>query len=131
MASYIHQQLNTLYEIFSALILTALLAFATGLYGVLPWWSFAITSFIVAVTVHQKVNKAFLAGFTGLFLLWTVMAVMIDNANNHILATKVANVLPLGGSYWLLILLTGFIGGLVSGLAALTGSYLRQSPKRR
>ena len=114
----------------SALILTALLAFATGLYGILPWWSFAITSFIVAIAVHQKGGKAFLAGFAGLFLLWAVLAFMIDNANDHILATKVANVLPLGGSYWVLILLTGLIGGLVSGLAALTGSYLRQSPKR-
>ena len=115
----------------SALILTALLAFATGLYGVLPWWSFAITSIIVAITVHQKAGKAFLAGFTGVFLLWTVLAFSIDNANNHILATKVANILPLGGYYWALILVTGLIVGLVSGLAALTGSYLRQSPKRR
>ena len=47
----------------SAVILTALLAFATGLYGVMPWWSFAITSLIVAMAVHQKAGKAFLSGF--------------------------------------------------------------------
>ena len=54
----------------SAVILTALLAFATGLYGVMPWWSFAITSLIVAMAVHQKAGKAFLSGFVGLFLLF-------------------------------------------------------------
>lgn len=113
----------------SALLLTALLAFATGLYGILPWWSFAVTSFIVALAIHQKAGKAFLAGFAGLFLLWSTLALLKDSANEHILATKVANILPLGGSYWVLILLTGLIGGLVSGLAAITGSYLRQSPK--
>ncbi len=113
----------------SALLLTALLAFASGLYGILPWWGFAVTSFIVAMAVHQKAGKAFLAGFAGLFLLWSILAFLIDRANEHILATKVAAILPLGGSYWILILLTGLIGGLVSGLAALTGSYLRQSTK--
>ncbi len=113
----------------SAIILTALLAFATGLYGILPWWSFAITSFIIAIAIHQKAGKAFLAGFLGLFLLWSIIAILIDSANDHILATKVAAILPLGGSYWVLILLTGLIGGLVSGLAALTGSYLRQTTK--
>ncbi|BFG70038.1 hypothetical protein KACHI17_09190 [Sediminibacterium sp. KACHI17] len=113
----------------SAVILTALLAFAAGLYGMLPWWTFSITSLIVAVTIHQKAGRAFLAGFTGLFLLWSILALLKDSANEHLLATKVAQILPLGGSYIVLILLTGVIGGLVSGLAALTGSYLRQTNK--
>lgn len=113
----------------SALILTALLAFACGLYGILPWWSFAITSLMVAVAVHQKAGKAFLAGFLGLFLLWSVLAFLKDSANDHLLATKVAQILPLGGSYIVLIVVTGIIGGLVAGLAALTGSYLRQRSK--
>jgi len=113
----------------SAVILTALLAFATGLYGLMPWWSFAITSLIVAIAIHQKAGRAFLSGFLGLFLLWTILAFLKDNANEHLLSTKVAQILPLGGSYIVLILVTGVIGGLVSGLAALTGSYLRQTRK--
>ena len=113
-------------KLLSAVILTALLAFACGLYGVMPWWSFAITSLIVAMAVHQKPGKAFLSGFIGLFLLWSILAFLKDSANDHLLATKVAQILPLGGSYIVLILVTGVIGGLVAGLAALTGSYLRQ-----
>jgi hypothetical protein len=113
----------------SAVILTALLAFATGLYGVMPWWSFAITSLIVAIAVHQKAGKAFLSGFIGLFLLWFILAFLKDSANEHLLSTKVAQILPLGGSYIVLILVTSIIGGLVSGLAALTGSYIRQTSK--
>lgn len=110
-----------------SVILTAFLAFVTGLYGDLPWWLFAVTSLIVGVAVPQKPGKAFLSGFLALFLLWVLLASMKDMANHHLLSVKVAKVLPLGGSYIALILVTGIVGGLVSGLAALTGSYARRS----
>lgn len=114
-------------KILTAIVLTAFLAYVTGVYSTLPWWSFAITSLIIAVAVHQRPWKAFVAGFLGLFLLWAGMALLKDAANDHVLSTKVAGILPMGGSYLVLILVTGIVGGLVSGLAALTGSFLRRS----
>ncbi len=113
-------------KIITAIALTAFLAYVIGIYSTLPWWSFTISSLLVAIAVHQKPGKAFLSGFLGLFLLWAVLAFLKDTANEHILSTKVATILPLGGSYLVLILVTGIVGGLVSGLAALTGSYLRK-----
>lgn len=114
-------------KLITAIVLTAFLAYVVGVYSTLPWWSFAITSLIIAVAVHQRPWKAFVAGFLGLFLLWAGMALLKDAANDHVLSTKVAGILPLGGSYLVLILVTGIVGGLVSGLAALTGSFLRKS----
>ncbi len=114
-----------------ATILTALLAFIAGLFSFSPWWGFAITSLLVAVLVHQKAGKAFLAGFTGVFLLWGGLAWWIDMSNNSVLSAKIANVLPLGGNTIYLILVTGFIGGLVAGMSALSGSYLRSSGHHR
>ncbi len=108
------------------IVLTGFLAYVLGVYSTLPWWSFAISSLIVSVAIHQRPGKAFLAGFLGLFLLWAGLALVKDAANEHILSAKVATILPLSGSYLLLILVTGIVGGLVSGLAALTGSYLRK-----
>ena len=110
-----------------AIILTALLAFISGLF--LPWWGIAVTSLLVALLVHQKAGKAFLAGFLGVFLLWAGLAWWIDRKNNGVLSTKIASVLPLGGNAILLIIVTGFIGGLVAGMAAMSGSFLRSSPK--
>jgi hypothetical protein len=113
-------------KFFSSIILTAILAYALGLYTTLPWWGFAITSFVVALSIHQTPFKSFLSGFLGLFLLWVVLATIID-INNDILATKVAQILPLGGSYMAVIGLTGLLGGLVSGFASLAASYSRKA----
>jgi hypothetical protein len=110
-----------------AIILTALLAFISGLF--LPWWGIAITSLLVAVLVHQKTGKAFLSGFLGVFLLWAALAFWIDMKNNGVLSVKIASVLHLGGNRILLILVTGLVGGLVAGFAALNGSSLRSSAK--
>ncbi|MBN8837805.1 MAG: hypothetical protein J0I09_11125 [Sphingobacteriia bacterium] len=109
-----------------ATVLTVLLSYAFGLFDAVPWYSFAFCSLIVALTIHQKPVKAFLSGFLALFFLWGILAAMIDTANNHLLSHRIALVLPLKGSSVALVLLTAFIGGLVSGLAALTGSFLRK-----
>lgn len=106
------------------LLLTALLGFATPLY--FAWWSFAVTSFLIAFFIHQKAFTAFLAGFTGMFLLWLFFTLIIDNANQHILSQKIALLLPLNGSSLTLILITSFIGGIISGFAALSGSFARR-----
>jgi hypothetical protein len=111
----------------TGIILTALLAFISGLF--LPWWGIAITSLLVAVLVHQKAGKAFLSGMLGVFILWAGLAWWIDMKNNGVLSKKIATVLPLGGNSLLLILVTGLIGGLVAGFAAMSGSYLRASSK--
>lgn len=110
----------------TAIVLTGFLAYVLGVYSTVPWWSFTISSLLVSVAIHQKAGKSFLSGFLGLFLLWVGLAFMKDVANEHLLSAKVAAILPLGGSSLLLILVTGLVGGLVSGMAAVTGSYLRK-----
>jgi len=110
----------------TATILTVLLSFIAGLY--MPWWGIAIVSFAVAALIHQKPWKAFFSGFIGLFLLWGGLAFWIDMKNNHILSVRVAELMKIGQSSVAIIIATGFIGGLVAGLAALPGSYLRLSP---
>jgi apolipoprotein N-acyltransferase len=109
----------------TALLLTALTAFAAGFW--LDWWSIAIAAFLIALLVHQRAGKAFLSGFLGVFILWGILSWWIDIKNGGILSKKIAEVLPLGGSSLLLILVTAFIGALVAGFGALSGSYLRSS----
>jgi len=112
-----------------SLLLTALLSFTAALY--LPWWTIAICAFIVSVLILQPPLEAFLAGFTGVFLLWFILSWFIDSANNHILSHKIAQLFPMAGISFLLMLLTAFVGGLVGGLAAISGSYLRYNTLRK
>lgn len=103
-------------------LLTALLSFLCGLY--LPWWGFALAACLIGALIPQKPYLSFLSGFLGLFLLWGILAFIIDAANNSVLSVKIAQILPLGGSSILLILVTALVGALVGGGAALTGSLL-------
>jgi len=105
-----------------ALFLTALLAIALGTF--LPWWTIAIAAFSVALAVPVKAWLSFLAGFLGVFVGWIAIAIVRDATNDGILSQKIATILPLGGSSVALILLSGFIGALVGGFAALSGAYL-------
>ena len=118
---------GTSMKFITATLITALLAFISGLF--LPWWCMSITSLLIAVLIHQRAWKAFLAGLLGVFLLWAGLAWWIDMKNNGVLSSKIANILPLGGSSLVLILVTGLVGGLVAGLAAMSGSYLRAAPR--
>lgn len=109
----------------TSLILTAALSFAVCLY--LPWWSIAIAAFAVAALIPQKPGKAFLAGFLALFFLWVGLSFYLSNANAHLLAHKISLLILKIDNPYLLMLATAFIGALVAGLAALSGSFLRKS----
>jgi hypothetical protein len=114
----------------SAIILTALTGYIAGILSFSPWWGFVVTTLLIAVLVHQKAGKAFLSGFLGIFLLWAGLAYWMDDQNNGILSHKIAQILPLNGNSLLLILVTGVVGGLVAGFAAMSGSFLRASSKK-
>lgn len=111
----------------TTLLLAALMAYAIGMYTSMPWWSFVVTNFIIAFAIPIKPAQSFSAGALGVGSLWAGLAFGIDMSNNHILSTKVAKILPMGGSYLVLIFATFAIGALLGGLASLTGSFLRSS----
>ena len=113
----------------ASLILTALLAFIAGLY--LPWWGIAIAAFIVALIVYQHAGMAFLSGFCGLLLLWSTLAFWIDAGNESIFSAKIGVLLGIGNNPFLLILITGIVGGLVAGFAAMSGSFLRSNKQAK
>lgn len=112
-------------KFFTAFLLTAFLGYVFPLFSFMPWWTFAIGSMLVALVIPQRGFRAFLSGFLGVFVLWLVYAVIVNFKNESLLASKIAAILPLGGNVGLLIFLSAFIGGLVSGVAALVGSYAR------
>jgi len=106
-----------------SLLAIALLSFVAGIY--LPWWSVAGVAFLVALSIPQRAWKNFVAGFLGVFLLWIGLTWWIDRANGGILSARMAIILPVGGNVIYLHLLTALVGGLVGGMASLSGGYVR------
>lgn len=102
------------------LIAIALISFALEL--TMPWWSIAIAAFGCGYLFRSRQN--FLAGFLGIALLWSVKALLLNQASESILTEGVAKIFSLNKP--LLFLVTAVIGGLVGGFAATAGSALKQ-----
>ena len=111
-------------KFFISVLLTALLSFATCLF--LPWWVIAVTGFVVAFAIPQKAGIAFLAGFVALFFLWAGLSFYMSATNNHLLAHKISLLFIKVDNPFLLIIITGVIGGLVAGFGSLTGRLSRK-----
>jgi len=94
---------------------------------VLPWWIVAIISFLAALWIAKGSANGFWSAFAAIFIVWVVQALFKSVPNDHILAIRVAHMLPLGGSWILLTLITGLIGGLVAGMAGLTGALFKKA----
>lgn len=112
-----------------ALILTVILGYILGLF--LDWWSISLAAFIVALFWQQSPARAFGSGFLAVFLLWGALALVIDVRNDHILSTRMSELILKTGLPAVMILITGVIGGLVGGVSALSASVLRPARKTK
>jgi hypothetical protein len=70
--------------------------------------------------------QAFLSGFWAVAVVWITLAICKSIPNNNILATRVAHLFHLPAWGWLLAI-TALIGGLVGGMAAMSGFLLRKA----
>lgn len=107
-----------------------LLALAILFQYLLPWWSMALASAIAAFLLASSAGGAFRIGAFINILVWLTMAFWSHLRSEGILTTKIAGVLPLGGSAIALFVVTLVVGGLIGGLGALSGFQVRQLVKK-
>lgn len=91
-----------------------------------PWWSSAIVALWVGYWVADSPGKSYAYGFAAMLLMWGVYAAIQSSANGGLITTAFSNVFAGKLSGTQLIWATGFIGGLVGGFGAMTGTLLRQ-----
>lgn len=87
----------------------------------LPWWAAALIAFLAALFIGKTSSQAFWSGFGAIFILWVILALIKSIPNDNILASRVIRLFPLPHQWILLLLITALIGGLVGGMAALSG----------
>jgi len=107
----------------SNFLLTLVLAIVLSSF--LPWWSVMLAAFISGAIVRLRNVSAFVVPFLAIAVFWMIYAWLLSSANDFILAKKIAVLLPLGGNAVLLILVTGVVGGLAAGIAAIFGNQCR------
>ena len=90
----------------------------------LPWWSIMVAGFVSALFFSLKKAAVFVVPFLAIFMFWSVYAYLASSGNDFTMAKKIAVLLPLGGNPYVLILITGLIGGLAAGVSALLGKQL-------
>lgn len=107
-----------------SILCIAALSFALSLF--LPWWCIAIAAFVVTFFIPQKNILSFFTGFLALFLLWASLSLIISSGNNDLFSHKLSLLILQMDNPILIIIVTGMIGGLVAGFAALSGNITRK-----
>jgi hypothetical protein len=97
----------------------------------LPWWASAIIAFLAALFAGKTSGQSFWSGFGAISILWTILALLKSVPNDNILASRVIQLFPLPHQWILLLLITALIGGLVGGMAALSGVLTKKALKKR
>lgn len=96
----------------------------------MAWWTIAPIAFVfTALKKQYSPLNGFLTTFTAGFLLWLGYASVLNYGNNGVLAARIGSMLAAGNQGMPpvgLLLLTGLIGGLMAGLAGITGVYARE-----
>lgn len=103
-------------------IATLVLAILLSL--VLPWWSVMTAALATSLFIPLKKAAVFFVPFLAILLFWAVYSFMLSSDNDYTLAKRIAELLYLGRNPYLLILVTGVIGGLAAGIAAIFGKQL-------
>lgn len=104
-----------------------LLVLVTGYVGhlFLPFWIAAVVAMLVAFLFKMHPWGSFISGFFAVALLWSLMALLLNSKDGGVLSAKIGEVFN-GISSMQLVVLTGFIGGLLGGFGSLTGSLGRR-----
>ncbi len=90
-----------------------------------PFWSIAIVAALVGFLFrYENSAVSFAAGTAAAALLWSGYAGLLNSANMAQLGGQIGSLFKIGQGY--LIPVTGFIGGLLGGLGAQTGTLARK-----
>ncbi len=86
----------------------------------LPWWAIVPMAAVAGWVFPLPAGKSFLVAFAAGTLLWYTNAFLLNAANAGLLSAKVGLLFQgLQGVY--LLAITGFLGGFLAGLGAMTG----------
>ena len=102
-----------------------LLGSAAQLLG--PPWTLALVAFAAALGLARPGSRPGLTGLLAGFVSWLLPAAFFNQQNHGLLAGRMAQLLPLGGQSWAVVLVSGVLGGLLGWAGAWAGGAVRRA----
>lgn len=90
-----------------------------------PWWTIALIPFLVCTWRPNSPLRSFVVSFAAIALLWFSYSLYLHVNSEGAMSNRIATIFSLPSGVWLLAVTT-LIGGIVGGLAGLTGTFVRQ-----
>jgi hypothetical protein len=114
-----------------SILIIIILVVLTSIIGSLPWWSFVIPVLILGMIItFRKWNvSTFPIGFLSGFIIWFGGNLYFNSMSMGIILTKIALLFTVPKIVVLLI--SGLIGGLLTGLALYAGKNIINHLKSR
>ncbi|NVJ88227.1 MAG: hypothetical protein HWD82_02140 [Flavobacteriaceae bacterium] len=97
---------------------------------IFPWWSIMVAAFIASILFPLKNSKIFFVPFLAILLYWGFYSYALSSINNFTLAKKISQLLMLGGDPYLLMLVTGLVGGIAAGISGVFGKQIINTLKK-
>lgn len=90
-----------------------------------PWWVIALIPFLVSSWRPADARAAFLTGFAAIGVLWFSYGLYLHVNSEGSMSNRIAEIFSLPGGM-VLLAVTTLVGGLVGGMAGLSGYFVRQ-----
>ncbi len=91
-----------------------------------PWWVIILISFATCGIIGKTGKIAFWQSFFAICLLWIGYSLFKSLPNDNVLASRVAIMISVN-VWWILLLITGILSGLVAGISGYCGYQFRMA----
>ena len=108
------------------MVFIVILIFSFLLQLALPWWSIVVVCFATSGLIGKTAKISFWQSFFAIVILWSGVMLYKSIPNQHLLATRVAQMFEV--KYWLAVLgITALLGGLSAGISGYCGYLFRKT----
>ena len=95
-----------------------------------PWWSAVVVAVLVEAILGKGDRTSFYTGFYGIAIPWMILATYIDVKSESVLTIKILELFKLPQFSFVMIIVTGLVGGLVGGVGSMTGGWIKTAFSR-
>ncbi len=93
---------------------------------VLPWWVIVVISFATCGLIGKTAKISLWSPFFAILLLWLGMALFKSIPNQHILASRVAEMLGVK-VWWMVLIVSTLLGAFVAAISGICGYHFRKA----